>query len=118
MKKVYKTLSILILVGILLPDFVLGQEKFEFEKIIFEFIKNLFKTILEIFKRDVLTFWKKIWSWFLENIGKKILEWARSQPKEKLKERLQKGMEQEKEELKKENFLEKFLDWLKNKITK
>ena len=125
MKKVYKTLIIISLIGLILPNSPLfAQEEGKLGKKAIEALKNLPNIFLNIIKEDILPFWKKLWNWFLEHIWQRIVDWVKGKPEEELKERVEIGIEEEKKELEKEleqekkNLWQKFLDWLKGRWLK
>jgi hypothetical protein len=115
MKKVYKTLIIFSLI-IFLPSFIFAQEEKELAQRTIEALKDLPNILIDIFQ-DVLSFWKKLWDWFLENVWQRIVNWLKKKPEEELKERFEKGIEEEKKELEEEkkNLWQKFFDWLKRR---
>ncbi len=119
MKKPYKTLLIFFLIILIFPSFILAQEEKELAKRAIEGLKDLPNILIDIFK-EVLSFWKKLWDWFLENVWKRVVNWIKRKPEEELKKRIKIGIEEEKKELEEEkkNLWQKFLDWLKNKVKK
>jgi hypothetical protein len=115
MKKVYKTLIIFYLI-IFLPGFIFAQEEKELLQKTIEALKDIPNILIDIFK-DVLSFWKKLWDWFLKYIWQRVVNWLKKKPEEGLKERFEKGVEEEKKELEEEkkNLWQKFLNWLKKR---
>lgn len=121
---VKKIISILIIFGILLPNFSFGQEKNFSQKILEKFLEklkdfwqflitNVPLTLKEAWKEKVFPIWKKMWEWFKENVWLKIKETFSEEVKEK-KPVIKEEFEKEKEELKSESL--KFWQFLWKKL--
>ncbi len=126
-----KTLAILILLGIMIPNFSLGQEqpqasipeKMEEAKEIGEQawqlgIRKLPGTVWKIWAENVLPFWQKLWHWFKIKIWDKIGNWLAGEyqkRKEFFKESFGEELKQEKEEMKEELKIEVPSLWQKFK---
>lgn len=121
---VKKIISILIIFGILLPNFSFGQEKNFTQKILeklLEKLKDFWQFLITnvplILKRaweeKVFPIWKTMWEWFKENVWLKIKEIFSKEVEEK-KSIVEEEFKKEKEELKSES--PKFWQFLWEKL--
>jgi len=126
-----KTLAILILLSIAIPNFSFGQEeprvsipeKMEEAKEIGERAwqtgkEELPGIVQKIWTKDVLPFWQKLWYWFKIKIWDKVGNWLAGEyqkRKEFFKESFGEELKQEKEEMKEELKIEVPSLWQKFK---